>query len=137
MRFHRLSECTSSAFGTYLRFHNAVQLPEYVRDTVSSVGFTRGKLFPRTREVDHICFFRHALALDERRVKFHPEYVRGGVGPPLEIPTTKEATTTRRRRNSVVTPETPQKKVPPQQPTRVTAKLRVKEVWFPGTHSDM
>ncbi|KAI6004737.1 hypothetical protein EDD15DRAFT_1018393 [Pisolithus albus] len=27
---------------------------------------------------DHICHFRHALALDERRVKFSPEYVYGG-----------------------------------------------------------
>ena len=27
---------------------------------------------------DDICYFRHALALDERRVKFLPEYVCGG-----------------------------------------------------------
>jgi hypothetical protein len=30
----------------------------------------------------HVCVFRHALALDERRVKFLPEYVNGGLGPP-------------------------------------------------------
>ena len=29
----------------------------------------------------HVCVFRHALALDERRVKFLPEYVNGGMGP--------------------------------------------------------
>jgi hypothetical protein len=29
----------------------------------------------------HVCVFRHALALDERRVKFLPEYVNGGLGP--------------------------------------------------------
>jgi hypothetical protein len=29
----------------------------------------------------HVCFFRHALALDELRVKFLPEYVNGGEGP--------------------------------------------------------
>jgi hypothetical protein len=29
----------------------------------------------------HVCFFRHALALDELRVKFLPEYVNGGAGP--------------------------------------------------------
>ena len=29
----------------------------------------------------HVCVFRHALALDECRVKFLPEYVNGGMGP--------------------------------------------------------
>jgi hypothetical protein len=28
----------------------------------------------------HVCVFRHALALDERRVKFLPEYANGGLG---------------------------------------------------------
>ncbi|EGO29547.1 hypothetical protein SERLADRAFT_412997 [Serpula lacrymans var. lacrymans S7.9] len=50
-----------------------------VWDTVSSVGFFRGKTLPfTTRSCDHICYFRQALALDERRVKFLPEYVYGG-----------------------------------------------------------
>ena len=31
--------------------------------------------------MDHICIFRHALALDEHRVKFLPEYAFGGEGP--------------------------------------------------------
>jgi hypothetical protein len=31
--------------------------------------------------MQHVCVFRHALALDERRVKFLPEYVNGGLGP--------------------------------------------------------
>lgn len=49
------------------------------RDTVSSVGFIRGKNMPGTDVFnDHVCYFRHALALDERRVKFLPEYVCGG-----------------------------------------------------------
>ena len=26
----------------------------------------------------HVCYFRHALALDERRVKYRPEYAYGG-----------------------------------------------------------
>lgn len=29
----------------------------------------------------HVCHFRHALALDERRVKFQPEFANGGLGP--------------------------------------------------------
>ena len=32
----------------------------------------------------HVCAFRHALALDERRVKFLPEYANGDVGPSSE-----------------------------------------------------
>ncbi|KAJ7785330.1 hypothetical protein DFH07DRAFT_907963, partial [Mycena maculata] len=49
-----------------------------VWDTVSSVGVFRGKPLPLTSSAGHICTFRHALALDERRVKFLPEYVDGG-----------------------------------------------------------
>jgi hypothetical protein len=30
--------------------------------------------------MSHVCAFRHALALDERRVKFLPEYANGGRG---------------------------------------------------------
>jgi uncharacterized protein (DUF2235 family) len=49
------------------------------RDTVSSIGVFRGKSLPYTDEFNnHICYFRHALALDERRVKFLPEYICGG-----------------------------------------------------------
>ncbi|KAF9219898.1 ARM repeat-containing protein [Gyrodon lividus] len=50
-----------------------------VWDTVSSVGIVRGKTLPSTTSSSqHICYIRHALALDERRVKFLPEYVNGG-----------------------------------------------------------
>ena len=45
------------------------------RDTVSSVGAFRNKYYPGAERADNVCFFRHALALDERRVKFLPEYV--------------------------------------------------------------
>ena len=56
----------------------------YHRDTVSSIGIVRGKNLPGTISPEHICFFRHALALDERRVKFLPEYVNGGLGPEID-----------------------------------------------------
>ncbi|RXW15519.1 hypothetical protein EST38_g10337 [Candolleomyces aberdarensis] len=50
------------------------------RDTVSSIGIARGKrVLPGTTDgMGHVCYFRHALALDERRVKFLPEYAWGG-----------------------------------------------------------
>ncbi|KAI0041622.1 WD40 repeat-like protein [Auriscalpium vulgare] len=55
-----------------------------VWDTVSSVGVARGPSLPETTTgMTHVCVFRHALALDERRCKFLPEYANGGNGPPL------------------------------------------------------
>ncbi|EIN03663.1 WD40 repeat-like protein, partial [Punctularia strigosozonata HHB-11173 SS5] len=51
-------------------------------DTVSSVGVARGPTLPETTTgMSHVCVFRHALALDELRVKFLPEYANGGAGP--------------------------------------------------------
>jgi hypothetical protein len=46
-----------------------------VRDTVSSVASPDDGLHLSDSGA---CFFRQALALDERRVKFLPEYVHGG-----------------------------------------------------------
>lgn len=52
------------------------------RDTVSSVGVTRGPSLPETTHgMKHVCHVRHALSLDEERLKFLPEYVNGGLGP--------------------------------------------------------
>ncbi|VDB86439.1 unnamed protein product [Peniophora sp. CBMAI 1063] len=79
-------------------------------DTVSSLGFGRGRseLLGGTDEgMTHVCYFRHALALDERRVKFLPEYANGGRGPSARV-------------------------VLPQYKFHDT-----KEVWFSGTHSDV
>ncbi|KAF9254457.1 WD40 repeat-like protein [Marasmius fiardii PR-910] len=67
-------------------------------DTVSSIGLTRTKKsLPLTASgMEHVCLFRHALALDERRVKFLPEFCRGGAGPlpgdvgRLDMPHVKE-----------------------------------------------
>ncbi|KAI0042230.1 WD40 repeat-like protein [Auriscalpium vulgare] len=53
-------------------------------DTVSSIGFARGPSLPETTTgMTHVCVYRHALALDERRGKFQPEYANGGEGPPI------------------------------------------------------
>ncbi|KAF7970438.1 hypothetical protein HWV62_23917 [Athelia sp. TMB] len=48
-----------------------------VWDTVSSVGVVGNKVLPHIDECNHIDIFRHALALDERRVKFIPECIMG------------------------------------------------------------
>jgi hypothetical protein len=86
------------------------------RDTVSSLGLFRGKSLPLTWSAEHICIFRHALALDERRVKFLPEYVASGGSSPSSVGVNK---------------------VPTGSPLPNVAAWDVKEVWFPGTHSDM
>ncbi|KAJ8515468.1 hypothetical protein ONZ45_g7133 [Pleurotus djamor] len=69
-------------------FKNALSRPDVkvhfvgAWDTVSSIGITRGPSLPETDTgMRHVCHFRHALALDEKRVKFLPEYANGGNGP--------------------------------------------------------
>ncbi|KAJ7476116.1 hypothetical protein FB451DRAFT_1033478 [Mycena latifolia] len=76
-------------------------------DTVASVGIIRGQPLPLTTSADHICHFRHALALDEHRVRFMPEYINGSCSQTCE----------------------------PPQPSKNRGDI--KEVWFAGTHSDI
>ena len=95
--------------------HSWLHMGHY-RDTVSSIGVIRGKDLPGTVSPEHICFFRHALALDERRVKFMPEYARGGVMLGAEG-SPHEANYSYTKGSSSEPP--------------------VKETWFTGTHSDM
>ena len=84
---------------------------KFVRDTVSSLGHLRSKDLPKTVDgEDHICVFRHALALDERRVKFLPEYCYGGA-PPLGSGNNTAS--------------------------RTSFIPKVKETWFRGSHPDM
>jgi hypothetical protein len=119
----------------------------------------RGKrMLPGTVEgMNHVCYFRHALALDERRVKFLPEYAYGGTTLPPPSVLTEKGTNT-----SLANHEPNRKNNPPNGdgnsttaknelsedilPTDNEAKddqARMKstphtmEVWFAGTHSDM
>ncbi|KZP32676.1 hypothetical protein FIBSPDRAFT_812252 [Athelia psychrophila] len=56
-----------------------------VWDTVSSIGIFKGMTLPLTDSCDHVCAFRHALALDECRVKFLPECIAGPFHKPFPI----------------------------------------------------
>ncbi|RDB25592.1 hypothetical protein Hypma_006109 [Hypsizygus marmoreus] len=71
-------------------------------DTVSSIGLSSNDGLPLTGNCNHVCFFRHALAFDECRVKFLPECVEARIDEVAGL-----------------------------------EKGRVKEVWFPGSHSDV
>lgn len=87
------------------------------RDTVSSVGVVRDKTLPGTTDgMKHVKYFRHALALDERRVKFLPEYAYEGSSLPEDCETKKKELEDRDHANILA---------------------HTKEVWFAGTHSDM
>jgi uncharacterized protein (DUF2235 family) len=46
-----------------------------VWDTVSSLGCLKLKQLPFAQGVQGVRFFRQALALDERRIRFQPEYI--------------------------------------------------------------
>ncbi|KAF7979735.1 hypothetical protein HWV62_41104 [Athelia sp. TMB] len=92
-----------------------------VWDTVSSVGLVGNKILPLTDEYEHITIFRHALALDERRVKFIPECLMRKKfedvdGKPVDF-------------DELMVPlHVAGKSIPVK---------RVKEVWFAGSHSDV
>ncbi|KZV83395.1 WD40 repeat-like protein [Exidia glandulosa HHB12029] len=107
---HSAQEQFKEAFARSVRVHFVGAW-----DTVSSVGIVRTNSLPLTIDgMEHVCYFRHALALDERRVKFLPEYARGGWGP---------------KTPGVAAPST-DSDAHPQEP-------HTKEVWFPGCHSDI
>jgi uncharacterized protein (DUF2235 family) len=112
----------------------------FIRDTVCSVGFIP-RYLPFVTSNSSIHYFRHALALDERRAKFMPNYHRSWVhdeDPPLP-------------ENGAVSPSTlsasKQKNQPRgRQPTyqeqmeasinkSTGRKTNSLEVWFAGAHA--
>ena len=113
-----------------------------VRDTVSSVGLIRGDVFLSTSSsAAHACHFRHALALDELRVKFMPEYfnemnerTKDGrskyIVPSLDAKPT--ATPASERRESTVSDSDTGTSGGKKNKTP-----EIKEVWFAGSHSDV
>lgn len=119
------------------------------RDTVSSVGIVRSKPLPHTDLTSHLCFFRHALALDERRVKFLPEYLHRGSsetdGQQATIPKdldegVKDGKFGGERPNSAKGDLLAIELQPVAMLTLLTADkhhIHAKEVWFAGSHSDM
>ena len=141
------------------------------RDTVSSVGFGRGGVcLSGSAAAAHACHIRHALALDECRVKFMPEYFLEMNSPDLRSPAehAKPGSGSMTRSESELEKEdghepmvdTPSSEgstlesmgsitANKMQPTVVNAaqpshhqrtdrkSTDIKEVWFPGTHSDV
>ena len=95
---------------------------------------------PFTDKTDHVCFFRHALALDEGRVKFIPEYLSSPVKPieygkhgstSLIADKDSDETTGDSRPNSRIASGISKKS------SQVETWRSAKEVWFSGSHSDV
>ena len=102
---------------------------------------------------EHICIFRHALALDERRVKFQPEYIHEGASHTLDeiLVHGDDITNTEymysilrylfslgwrpvKGQNPRLVSQTSDKDATPW---AKHCNANIKEVWFAGTHSDM
>jgi hypothetical protein len=92
----------------------------------------------------HVCYFRHALALDERRAKFLPEYAYGGSAT---CPTIERGPFSGSKDDLIVVEE-PSFDRPLADNEAVVDRSQVRlkstttppqtiEVWFAGTHSDM
>ncbi|KAF8882160.1 hypothetical protein CPB84DRAFT_221766 [Gymnopilus junonius] len=81
-------------------------------DTVNSVGIARAIKLGFTRTNDIVRTFRHAIALDEHRVKFKQS---NWSGPPKEVPDSADR---------------PHSKKP-------RVQTDVEEVWFAGCHCDI
>jgi hypothetical protein len=103
---------------------------------VSSVGFLRQMPLPLTDTADHVCFFRHALALDERRVKFIPEYLLKSESSDSRAPKTASGDPKGQSKTEVKPKDNTLTEGEPS-PSSPDSGVKVKEVWFAGTHSDM
>ena len=102
-------------------------------------------MLPRTIDgMKHVCYFRHALALDERRVKFLPEYAYGGSSKdPLKLEDKNSVhfsdSDLERESQDKASPISNKETIDSSQTTKETTGDRPQtlEVWFAGTHSDM
>lgn len=88
---------------------------------------------------DHICIFRHALALDEHRVKFAPEYVHEGACFTLDEDwdINHHSNTGIFHRVSALFKHPSCTSQPVDHEHAEPCKSNIKEVWFAGSHSDM
>ncbi|KDQ18885.1 hypothetical protein BOTBODRAFT_103545 [Botryobasidium botryosum FD-172 SS1] len=102
-------------------------------DTVTSVGLLYPRRLPFTTSSESIVYFRHALALDERRAKFRPNLYHNPPKPAGDARSGLAAEPAKPANGAKVGTESAawDQKVGPQ-------KLRaVKEVWFAGGHADV
>ena len=108
--------------------------PRHFRDTLSSVaGEYITKQPPIPPNEPDVCFFRHALALDEVRAFFQPEYSNGGATftsqPQVNFPSTP---------GSLLMIGLPQTQgLAPTENVEEFKSRKIREVWFAGHHLDL
>ena len=100
------------------------------------MGFIQGKTFlSGSLSASHACHFRHALALDELRVKFVPEYFleinsQTGLGKSNYVKYTADT--------EYSTPHVSERSQSTMSEDRTwESKNDIEEVWFAGCHSDV
>ena len=112
------------------------------RDSVASVGTIRADDFLSTFQssASHACHFRHALALDERRVELIPDYICQMNTRTDDVKS--KYTVTIADVDHVASPanEGPESTASDvgtdSSDGRKTRTTEIKEVWFAGSHSD-
>ncbi|KAK0209162.1 hypothetical protein DFS33DRAFT_1308021 [Desarmillaria ectypa] len=112
-----------------------------VWDTVDSVGIIPRRL-PFTVSNTHVRHFRHALALDERRVRFrpslwhrvHPETAQLGVQPGEMPKPQRHHSVKPHREKSLVEHE---REFEANSTCHTNTPTDVEEVWFAGCHCDV
>jgi uncharacterized protein (DUF2235 family) len=115
----------------------------FIRDTVCSVGFIP-RYLPFVTSNSSIQYFRHALALDERRAKFMPNYHRswvhdedpssaeeGAVSPT----TPNESESKKQKKNTRGRQRTSQEQLEESINRSTGRKTDSLEVWFAGAHA--
>ncbi|KAL4252467.1 hypothetical protein ABKN59_002783 [Abortiporus biennis] len=109
-----------------------------VWDTVASVGLLP-KYLPFVHENTGIRYLRHALALDERRVKFLPQFCVDPPKPKIDEPTPNPSYTQANfHRHAPERARTLTKAYEDLVNSRNTVgKSDVQEVWFAGVHTDV
>ncbi|KAN0091571.1 Uncharacterized alpha/beta hydrolase domain (DUF2235) domain containing protein [Tylopilus felleus] len=111
-----------------------------VWDTVSSVGLVREDVFLSTSSsAVHACHFRHALALDELRVKFMPEYFHEMNSQADDVKSKYIVTDLDVEHLATPACEVHSSASSDNSTDSSEAKktAEIKEVWFAGSHSDV
>ncbi|KAF8892854.1 hypothetical protein CPB85DRAFT_1230449 [Mucidula mucida] len=111
-----------------------------VWDTVSSVGVVPRRL-PFTASNTHVRHFRHALALDERRVRFIPSFWHRHVHEkgvkPGEMPTARQRRSKHPNEKTLVEYEREFEAAHTQDHPHENEETDIEEVWFAGCHCDV
>ncbi|KAG6835925.1 hypothetical protein H0H93_013260, partial [Arthromyces matolae] len=122
-----------------------------VWDTVASVGIIAGRTLPFTNSNKAIKTFRHALALDERRAKFRPNFYhrppprnllaekrRRDDSPPIgSFRSAKGLLSSIKARGSIFKKEFQMLFTEPEPDDDGIPDTDVLEVWFSGCHGDV